>query len=453
MAFTRAISNGPHQKRHGGKRHKSQLDFDVDENGGRKKTKSATNYVARAVANTPPVSKAKPVAKRVVTKKKKLVNRASIKKPVKKPVKKASVKKDSVKKSTPKDVLEKTTPIKPIKEPNVMFDTAVDVARSFATTSAVALLSLSADVTPTADVCRVAVTGSGSVYTAPDDDTVPNQSESESDDDDEDVGDDDDDNDVVVQGGVLTLLNQVAMTILRLVVASLYPVLAQALSKELTDMGVSDILAKPLAPGSAWMGEILESLGTSDFQGDRLPNGDIANSVDCRDAVFDHDVDLGALAQEDADHNVSAFWDKALDIDVNPFDDPLERYDIMEADRMTILLKRKEGQLRRVETKELDVHFVTKKHPDHKQRQVVALMLVLSKENAPLMSSPIWCPTTATSESIVPILSLCTTSYTFCAVTELRESAFFVESTVIWLCHLAAKVIFSNLDYKNIMSS
>jgi hypothetical protein len=28
-----------------------------------------------------------------------------------------------------------------------------------------------------------------------------------------------------------------------------------------------------------------------------------------------------------------------------------------------------------------------------------------------------------------------------------------VESTVIWLCHLAAKVIFSNLDYKNIMSS
>jgi hypothetical protein len=69
MAFTRAISNGPHRKRHGGERRKSQLDFDVDENGGRKKTKSATNDVARAVANTPPVSKAKPVAKIVVTKK------------------------------------------------------------------------------------------------------------------------------------------------------------------------------------------------------------------------------------------------------------------------------------------------------------------------------------------------------------------------------------------------
>jgi hypothetical protein len=26
-----------------------------------------------------------------------------------------------------------------------------------------------------------------------------------------------------------------------------------------------------------------------------------------------------------------------------------------------------------------------------------------------------------------------------------------VESTVIWLCHLAAKLIFSNLDYINIM--
>jgi hypothetical protein len=33
----------------------------------------------------------------------------------------------------------------------------------------------------------------------------------------------------------------------------------------------------------------------------------------------------------------------------------------MEADRMKILLKRKEEQLRGVETKELDVHFVTKK--------------------------------------------------------------------------------------------
>jgi hypothetical protein len=57
-----------------------------------KKSKSATNSVARAVANKPPVLKAKPVAKRVVTNKKKLVKRASVKKPVKKPVKKASVK-------------------------------------------------------------------------------------------------------------------------------------------------------------------------------------------------------------------------------------------------------------------------------------------------------------------------------------------------------------------------
>jgi hypothetical protein len=32
----------------------------------------------------------------------------------------------------------------------------------------------------------------------------------------------------------------------------------------------------------------------------------------------------------------------------------------MEADRMTNLLKKKEEQLRGVETKELDVHFVTK---------------------------------------------------------------------------------------------
>jgi hypothetical protein len=99
------------------------------------------------------------------------------------------------------------------------------------------------------------------------------------------------------------------------------------------------------------MGKILKSLGTSDPQGERLPNGDIANSVDCRHAVFDRDVDLEALAQEDADHKVSAFWDEALDDSVDPFDDPLERHDIMEADRMTILLKRKEEQLRGVETK------------------------------------------------------------------------------------------------------
>jgi hypothetical protein len=89
------VHNG--RKRHGGKRRKSQLDFDVDENGGRKKTKSATNSVARAVANTTPVLKAQSVAKRVVTNKKKLVKRASVKKQMKKPVKKASEKKASVK--------------------------------------------------------------------------------------------------------------------------------------------------------------------------------------------------------------------------------------------------------------------------------------------------------------------------------------------------------------------
>jgi hypothetical protein len=100
MAFTRAISNGSQRKRLGGERHKSQLDFDVDENGGRKKTKSATNYVAHAVANTPPVLKARPVAKRVVTNKKKLVKRASVKKQMKKPVKKASEKKASEKKAS-----------------------------------------------------------------------------------------------------------------------------------------------------------------------------------------------------------------------------------------------------------------------------------------------------------------------------------------------------------------
>jgi hypothetical protein len=374
MAFTRASSRGPHRKRHGGKRRKSRLDFDVDENGGRKKTKNATNYVARAVAITPVVSKAKPVAKRAVTIKKKLAKRACAKKSVKKSVKKASVEKDpvkkapekkasvkkaSVKKSTPKDDLETTTPVKPIKEPNEMLGKSVDVARSLATTSAAALLAISADVTLPAAGSRVAVTCSGSVYTAPpDDDTVPIQSELDSEDDDEDV--DDDDNDVVVQGGVLTPLKHVAMAPPRLVVASLSPVLAQTLSAELTDMGVSDIFAKPLSPGSAWMGEILESLGTSDSQGERLPNGDIANSVDCRNAVFDRGVDLEALAQEDADHNISAFWEEALDDSVDPFDDPLERRDMMEADRMTILLKRKEEQLRGVETKELDVHFVTK---------------------------------------------------------------------------------------------
>jgi hypothetical protein len=60
----------------------------------------------------------------------------------------------------------------------------------------------------------------------------------------------------------------------------------------------------------------------------------------------------------------------------------------MEADRMMILLKRKEEQLKGAEMKELDVHFVTKQHADHKQRQVVALMLVLSKEDAPLNELP-----------------------------------------------------------------
>jgi hypothetical protein len=231
-----------------------------------------------------------------------------------------------------------------------MLDTAVAVARSLATTSASALLLLSADVTLPDAVCRVAVTGSGLDYTTPDDDTVPIQSESES-------NDDDDDKHVVVQGGVMTPPKQLAMKIPRLVVASIYPVIAQSLSEELTDMGVSDILAKPLSPGSAWMGEILESLGTSDSQGERLPNDDIAYSVDCCDAVFNHYVDLEALAKEDAYHDVSAFWDDALDDGVYPFDYPLERPDIMEADRMMIMLKRKEDQLKGVETKELDVHL------------------------------------------------------------------------------------------------
>jgi hypothetical protein len=240
------------------------MKIDVDENGGRKKTKNATNYAARAVAITPVVSKAKPVAKRAVTIKKKLAKRDCSKKSVKNAsvknasVKKSSVKKASVKKSTPKDDLETTTPVKPIKEPNEMLDKSVAVARSLATTSAAALLAISADVTLPAAGSRVAVTCSGSVYTAPDDDTVPIQSESDSEDDDGDVDDDDDDNDVVVQGGVLAPLKHVAMTSPRLVAASLSPVLAQALSYELTDMGVSNILAKPLSPGSAWMGEILE---------------------------------------------------------------------------------------------------------------------------------------------------------------------------------------------------
>jgi hypothetical protein len=64
----------------------------------------------------------------------------------------------------------------------------------------------------------------------------------------------------------------------------------------------------------------------------------------------------------------------------------------MEADRMMILLKRKEEQLKGAEMKELDVHFVTKQHADHKQRQVVALMLVLSKEDAPLNELPCMVP-------------------------------------------------------------
>jgi hypothetical protein len=134
----------------------------MDDNGGRKKNRTATNSVPHTVANIPPVSKAKPDAKKVVTKKKKLVKKASVKKPVKKPTKKVSVKMDSVKKYTPK---------------------------------------------------------------------------------------------------------------------------------------YSDFLANPLSTGSAWMGEILGSLGTSDYQGERLPNGDIANSVDCHEAVFDHDVDLEDLVQ------------------------------------------------------------------------------------------------------------------------------------------------------------
>jgi hypothetical protein len=111
MAFTRATSNGPHRNRHGGERRKFQLDFDVDENGGRKQNKTATSSVAHAFANVLPASKSKHVAKNAVTKKKKLVNKASVKKPTKKQMKKAPVKKvvsvknASVNKSTHKDAL------------------------------------------------------------------------------------------------------------------------------------------------------------------------------------------------------------------------------------------------------------------------------------------------------------------------------------------------------------
>jgi hypothetical protein len=135
------------------------LDFDVDDNGG-KKIKTATHYVAHAFANVLPASKAKPDAKKVVTKKKNLVNKASVKKPLKKAhVRKASVNKASVKESTPKDALEKKTPVK---KAHVMLDTAVAVARSLTTPSTAKLVLLSASITHPAAVCRVAVTGSGS---------------------------------------------------------------------------------------------------------------------------------------------------------------------------------------------------------------------------------------------------------------------------------------------------
>jgi hypothetical protein len=81
-----------------------------------------------------------------------------------------------------------------------------------------------------------------------------------------------------------------------------------------------------------------------------LPNVDIDYSIDCRDAVFNREVGLEALAKEGAYHDVSALWDVALDNGVNPFDDPLERPIIMEAGRMMILLKRKGGQLKGSET-------------------------------------------------------------------------------------------------------
>jgi hypothetical protein len=221
----------------------------------------ATNYVAHAVVKVSPVTKATSAVKKPVTNKPVMkANRASIERHVKKTYVKKSVKKDPVKKTTAKDAPDNKTPGK--KSP-VMLDAAVvvDVSRSLASTAAAALLLLSANVTLTpADVCCVAVTGLGSDYTAPDDDTVPIHSKSENDDDEEDV--DNDDKDVAVQGGVMTPPTQLAMSITRLVVASLSPVLSHVLSQELTDMGVS--LAKPLSPGSAWIGEILESLGTSD---------------------------------------------------------------------------------------------------------------------------------------------------------------------------------------------
>jgi hypothetical protein len=88
-------------------------------------------------------------------------------------------------------------------------------------------------------------------------------------------------------------------------------------------MGGSDILAKPLSPGSAWMGEILESLGVSNAEGERLHNVDIVNAVDYIDTIFDCDIDLQALANDDIDHIVSAFWDHSLGDGVDPFNDPI----------------------------------------------------------------------------------------------------------------------------------
>jgi hypothetical protein len=69
---------------------------------------------------------------------------------------------------------------------------------------------------------------------------------------------------------------------------------------------VIDILKKPLSPVSAGMGEILESLVTSDAQGERLPNGDIGCYVDCCDAVFDREVYLEALSKDYTDHDAYA---------------------------------------------------------------------------------------------------------------------------------------------------
>jgi hypothetical protein len=333
----RSCQNGIHQGHN----------FDVEE-----KSRRATNYVAHTVFKVPPVANTRPAAKKAVTKKPAMkAYRAS----VKRPVKKAPVKKAPVKKTTVNDASDKKTPVK---KSRVMLDTAVDVTRLLAQTYAAVFLLLSADITPPAAVCRVAITGSSSDYTKRDDETTTIQSESKSYNGNEDV--DDDDKDVFVQGGVMKPPKQLAMVISQLAVASLSPVLAQALSQELTDMGVSDILAKHLSLDSTWMGEILESLGTSDSQRKWLPNGDIAYYVECCGVVFDREVDLEALAKEDTYHGVSAFWDDALDDGVDPFDDILKRPNIMEAERMTILLKMKEEQLKDVETKDLDVHFVTK---------------------------------------------------------------------------------------------